>query len=246
MTIYKGRGLCTFLESCPCAMSCLSDFVSEYPIKTLNMIAYIQYATQGNLSLENVHPFHWEMVTSVICGNRCKATIHVSLLLSSPFSCSCFLPHIVGSGLCLCSQRHGAQVFEGWSSNIREDSTSTHLCCYRALRDTDFETVFCAILNALKSEFHPSKSCMQLYWDCVLKLLSVLTRRKKLFLILCSVVARTPFLHIPGLVDTQVLLFGMVYITSSTSRHFIQQHCSMTTTKLTLRKLRCWPITFQY
>lgn len=35
--------------------------MAKYPIKTLNMIAHIRYATQGTVSLENVHPFQREM-----------------------------------------------------------------------------------------------------------------------------------------------------------------------------------------
>lgn len=61
MAIYEGHGLRTFLDSQPAAHSKIAAFVENYPIQTLNMMAHIRYATQGEVSLENVHPFQREM-----------------------------------------------------------------------------------------------------------------------------------------------------------------------------------------
>ena len=62
MAIYEGRGIRTFLDPLPAAKSKVVEFVASYPIKTLNMMAHIRYATQGVVSLENVHLFQREMV----------------------------------------------------------------------------------------------------------------------------------------------------------------------------------------
>ena len=61
MAIYEGHGLRTFLDPLPAAESKVAAFVESYPIQTLNMMAHIRYATQGAVSLENVHPFQREM-----------------------------------------------------------------------------------------------------------------------------------------------------------------------------------------
>lgn len=61
LAIYEGNGLRTFLDSQPAADSQVAQFVETYPIKTLNMLAHIRYATQGKVALENVHPFAREM-----------------------------------------------------------------------------------------------------------------------------------------------------------------------------------------
>jgi len=61
VAIYEGRGLRTFLDPLPAAQSKVAEFVQSYPMKTLNMMAHVRYATQGTVSLENVHPFQREM-----------------------------------------------------------------------------------------------------------------------------------------------------------------------------------------
>ena len=62
LAIYEGRGLRIFTDNNPAAKSPLAELVGRYPIKTLNMISHIRFATQGSVSLENVHPFQREMV----------------------------------------------------------------------------------------------------------------------------------------------------------------------------------------
>mmetsp|Transcript_11138 Transcript_11138/g.23480 ORF Transcript_11138/g.23480 Transcript_11138/m.23480 type:complete len:537 (+) Transcript_11138:225-1835(+) len=61
LAIYEGNGLRTFLDDSPAAESQVAAFIEGYPIKTLNMMAHIRYATQGKVALENVHPFQREM-----------------------------------------------------------------------------------------------------------------------------------------------------------------------------------------
>ena len=61
ISIYEGPGLRTFLDTLPAAVSKVAKFVETYPLKTLNCIAHIRYATQGTVSLANVHPFSREM-----------------------------------------------------------------------------------------------------------------------------------------------------------------------------------------
>jgi hypothetical protein len=62
VAIYEGKGLRTFLDTLPATESPIAQLVAQYPIKTYNMMAHIRYATQGDVSLENVHPFQREMV----------------------------------------------------------------------------------------------------------------------------------------------------------------------------------------
>ena len=61
ISFFEGRGLRTFVDTLPAATSPLAEMVSTYPIKTLNMIAHVRYATQGRLCLANVHPFQREI-----------------------------------------------------------------------------------------------------------------------------------------------------------------------------------------
>jgi predicted glutamine amidotransferase len=71
LAVYEGRGLRTFLDPLPAAKSPVAELVERYPMKTLNMLAHIRYATQGGVNLENVHPFQREMVrhqwSSLLC-----------------------------------------------------------------------------------------------------------------------------------------------------------------------------------
>mmetsp|Transcript_24010 Transcript_24010/g.37082 ORF Transcript_24010/g.37082 Transcript_24010/m.37082 type:complete len:333 (-) Transcript_24010:266-1264(-) len=58
---YEGAGLRSFHDTLPAYQSPLASLVSNYPMKTHNMIAHVRYATQGAVNLENVHPFSREM-----------------------------------------------------------------------------------------------------------------------------------------------------------------------------------------
>lgn len=55
LAIYEGRGIQTFHDPLPCAESPLAEMVSLYPIKTLNMMAHIRYATQVCFLYQDIH-----------------------------------------------------------------------------------------------------------------------------------------------------------------------------------------------
>ena len=105
VAIYEGRGLRTFLDPLPAAESEVAGFVERYPMKTLNMMAHVRYATQGTVSLENVHPFQREMV-------RMSASLFsvCQMLIFSPLMSRRLL---VGNQLVICTQWRGSKVFRG-------------------------------------------------------------------------------------------------------------------------------------
>lgn len=61
ITFFEGKGVRQFLDHQPSAKSPVADFVRNYPIKSHNVIAHIRKATQGEVKLENTHPFIREM-----------------------------------------------------------------------------------------------------------------------------------------------------------------------------------------
>ena len=61
VAFYEGRGQRSFHDVCPAADSPIAALIKAYPIKTLNMIAHIRYATCGEVRLQNVHPFTREL-----------------------------------------------------------------------------------------------------------------------------------------------------------------------------------------
>ncbi|WP_133619160.1 class II glutamine amidotransferase [Hydromonas duriensis] len=61
IAFFEGRA-CRLLMDCqPSILSPVADLVRAYPIKSLNVIAHIRKATQGEVNLENCHPFVREM-----------------------------------------------------------------------------------------------------------------------------------------------------------------------------------------
>lgn len=129
MAIYEGHGLRTFLDPLPAADSKVAAFVESYPIQTLNMMAHIRYATQGAVSLENVHPFQREMW-----------------------------------GIQWSFAHNGEVPKFSNNNNDNDGSNNVHPCLggtrihpsqvfYHPVGNTDSEATFCAILNALRSEF---------------------------------------------------------------------------------------------
>jgi len=122
LAIYEGRkGLRTFFDAAPAAISPLADvFLSQYStnMKAYNIMAHIRYATQGEVSLENVHPF-----TRELWGNQWT----------------------------FC---HNGEVPKFSTPTDHHPTLGrTMTKHYNAKGDTDSEAVFCAILNALRSEF---------------------------------------------------------------------------------------------
>lgn len=123
VAIYEGKGLRTFLDTLPASESPIAQLVAQYPIKTYNMMAHIRYATQGDVALENVHPFQREMWGIQWC-----------------FAHNGDVPRFRPSK-------------KDYDEHPLLGKTKRGEMCYHACGDTDSEAVFCAILNALKTEF---------------------------------------------------------------------------------------------
>lgn len=61
IAFFEGRGVRVFLDPQPSSDSPVAELVRRYPIRSLNVIAHIRKATQGNIGLENTHPFMREL-----------------------------------------------------------------------------------------------------------------------------------------------------------------------------------------
>ncbi|MCH9752505.1 MAG: class II glutamine amidotransferase, partial [Alphaproteobacteria bacterium] len=61
IAFFEGKGVRMFLDPSPSAESSISDFVSSYPIHSLNVIGHIRKSTLGETNLENTHPFKREL-----------------------------------------------------------------------------------------------------------------------------------------------------------------------------------------
>ncbi len=61
ISFFEGAGCRTFLDHKPAIESPIADLVRRYPIKSTHAIAHIRKATQGEISLENCHPFQREL-----------------------------------------------------------------------------------------------------------------------------------------------------------------------------------------
>jgi predicted glutamine amidotransferase len=61
IAFFEGKGVQQFLDSRSSVSSPIADLVRNYPIKSRNVIAHIRKATQGEVSLENTHPFLREL-----------------------------------------------------------------------------------------------------------------------------------------------------------------------------------------
>ena len=61
IAFFEGRGVRLFLDPQPSADSPVAELVRSYPIRSLNVIAHIRKATQGEVRLENTHPFQREL-----------------------------------------------------------------------------------------------------------------------------------------------------------------------------------------
>lgn len=61
IAFFEGRGARVFLEPCASADSPVAELVRHYPIRSLNVISHIRKATQGEIRLENTHPFQREL-----------------------------------------------------------------------------------------------------------------------------------------------------------------------------------------
>lgn len=61
IAFFEGRGLRHFVDHHSARVSPLAKLVQDYPIKSDNVIAHIRKATQGQVALENTHPFQREL-----------------------------------------------------------------------------------------------------------------------------------------------------------------------------------------
>lgn len=57
IAFFEGRGVRVFRDNHPASNSPIADCVKQYKIKSLNVIAHIRKATQGDVNIENTHPF---------------------------------------------------------------------------------------------------------------------------------------------------------------------------------------------
>lgn len=61
IAFFEGRGVRLFIDEKATIDSPVADLVRSYPIRSMNVIAHIRKATQGEISLENTHPFMREL-----------------------------------------------------------------------------------------------------------------------------------------------------------------------------------------
>ncbi len=61
IAFFEGRGVRQFLDPEPSAQSRIAELVRSYPIKSKSVVAHIRKATQGDVALENTHPFMREL-----------------------------------------------------------------------------------------------------------------------------------------------------------------------------------------
>jgi len=61
IAFFEGAGVRHFVDHQAAVASPIAELIKHYPIKSLNVIAHIRKATQGQVALENCHPFVREM-----------------------------------------------------------------------------------------------------------------------------------------------------------------------------------------
>lgn len=61
IAFFEGAGVRHFVDYEAAIASPIADLIKRWPIKSRNVIAHIRKATQGQISLENCHPFVREM-----------------------------------------------------------------------------------------------------------------------------------------------------------------------------------------
>ena len=61
IAFFEGAGVRHFVDHQAAVASPIAELIKRYPIKSLNVIAHIRKATQGEVALENCHPFVREM-----------------------------------------------------------------------------------------------------------------------------------------------------------------------------------------
>jgi glutamine amidotransferase len=61
VAFFEGKGLRHFVDHQAACDSPIADLIRHYPIKSRQVVAHIRKATQGEVSLENCHPFVREL-----------------------------------------------------------------------------------------------------------------------------------------------------------------------------------------
>jgi predicted glutamine amidotransferase len=61
IAFFEGTGVRHFVDHQAAVASPIAELIKRYPIKSLNVIAHIRKATQGQVALENCHPFVREL-----------------------------------------------------------------------------------------------------------------------------------------------------------------------------------------
>jgi len=61
IAFFEGAGVRHFVDHLPAVSSPIAELIKRYPIKSKNVIAHIRKATQGEVMLENCHPFVREL-----------------------------------------------------------------------------------------------------------------------------------------------------------------------------------------
>jgi predicted glutamine amidotransferase len=61
IAFFEGRGVRHFVDHQSACESPVAELIRRYPIKSQNVIAHIRKATQGEVALENCHPFVREL-----------------------------------------------------------------------------------------------------------------------------------------------------------------------------------------
>ena len=61
IAFFEGRGLRHFVDHQPACASPVAELIRRYPIKSSNVVAHIRKATQGEINLQNCHPFVREL-----------------------------------------------------------------------------------------------------------------------------------------------------------------------------------------
>ena len=61
IAFFEGVGLRHFVDHQPAAESPVAELIRRYPIKSRHVIAHIRKATQGEVALQNCHPFVREL-----------------------------------------------------------------------------------------------------------------------------------------------------------------------------------------
>ena len=61
ISFFEGKGLRHFVDHESAVNSPVAELIRRYPIKSKNIVAHVRKATQGEISLENAHPFVREL-----------------------------------------------------------------------------------------------------------------------------------------------------------------------------------------